>query len=141
MAYTKAQEEILSALETLTGNAKEVKAYLATRHPEEGGTLVYTPLEPMLKVRDEQIERLKKAEAELTPQDRQDAAWVSAVASAGKVLADLEAQNNAKLDELAGFYKGKLKNAKQARDTVTAYKQEYQTMMDMNVGSFFNQAQ
>lgn len=136
-----AREQVLSALEKLIGNGEEIKSYLATRHPEEGAALVYSPLEPLLKKRDEEIEALKKAEAQLTAQDRQDAAWRESLAGTARKLSDLEAQNNAKLQELADFYKGKLKNAKQARDTVSAYKQEYQTIMDMNVGSIFNQAQ
>lgn len=139
MAYAAAWQDMITALDDLIENAEAVNDFLQTRHPEEGGYLTYEPLEPLLKTRDDSINLIRKTQDALKTAGAAPDGWQDAVNEKIVQFQLLDGQNNDKLNELADFYKGRLKATKQSRDTVTAYKQQYQTAMDMAVGGLLNE--
>ena len=132
-------QDMLTALDGLNKNAKAVNDFLQTRRPEQGGHLVYTPLEPLIKARDEFMDLIRKTQDALKNAGNAPEGWQEAVKEKVKQFDQLESLNNAKLNELADYYKGRLQAAKQSRDTVSAYKQQYQTAMDMSIGGLLNE--
>lgn len=141
MAYAAVWQDMIGALDALIENAQSVYEYLQTRHPEQGGRLVYTPLEPLIEARDETISLIRKTQEALETAGSAPAGWQDAVNEKVARFQMLDGRNNDRFDELAAFYKDKLRAATQSRETVTAYKQQYQTAMDMTVGSLLNKVQ
>ncbi|MBD5559233.1 MAG: hypothetical protein HDQ87_02575 [Clostridia bacterium] len=136
-----AWQDMTDALDGLIENAQAVHDYLQTRHPEEGGHLVYTPLEPLIEARDKSIDLIRKTQEALKSAGQAPAGWQDAINEKVVRFQQLDGLNQAKFGELADFYKGKLRAAKQSRDTVSAYKQQYQTAIDMSVGGLLNKVQ
>lgn len=134
--------EITEILDELTGNAAQIREFLASRRPEDGDSVTYAALERMLKTRDACVERAKKVRAAMEAgRGSEPNGWREEFETKVAAFLEVEAENQKNFDRLSGFYKDKLKQNKQAADTISAYQQQLQTALDMNVGSTFNQAQ